>query len=132
MFQLTICTRDDRPLRSFDLSRLGQAGGAGRAGTGGCMGRLLIGRADDCDVRIRSAAISRHHCSVEIDEDNDWVIRDLGSTLGTVVEGVKISEAAVVAGLRVEIGPAVLIFKSTRPEEPARAETRSQSQRNKV
>lgn len=110
MYELTICTIDDRPLRRFDLSRIGQAGGAGKAGTGGRGGRVMIGRAEDCDVRIKSSSVSRHHCSIEVDEDDDWFIRDLGSTHGTVVEGVKISEAAVIPGLRVVIGPAVLVF----------------------
>ncbi|MCC6322755.1 MAG: FHA domain-containing protein [Phycisphaerales bacterium] len=110
MYELVITTRDGTPLRRFDLSRLGTTGHATRAGTGLGTGRLLIGRAADCDIRIRAASISRHHCAVEVDEDSDWVIRDLGSTLGTMVEGVKISEAAVEPGLTVQIGPAVLRF----------------------
>jgi hypothetical protein len=112
VYEVAVCTVQGTPLRRFDLSRLGQAGGAGRAGTGGKGGRLLIGRAEDCDIRIKSGGVSRHHCAIVVDEDDDWVIRDLGSTHGTVVEGVKISEAAIVAGLRVEIGPAVLVFGS--------------------
>jgi pSer/pThr/pTyr-binding forkhead associated (FHA) protein len=73
---------------------------------------VLIGRADDCEIRIKSASISRHHCAIEID-DKDWVIRDLGSTHGTLVDGVQISEAAVVPGLKVVIGPAVLLFEAS-------------------
>lgn len=108
MFDLVVCTRDGMPLKRFDLSRLkpgGQESGDQR------VARVLIGRAEDCDIRIRCSSISRHHCAVEVDQDADWVIRDLGSTHGTVVEGVKISEAAVNAGLTVEIGPAVLRFE---------------------
>lgn len=111
MYELSVCTTSGQVLRRFDLSRIGQAGAKGRTGTGGIVARVLIGRADDCDIRIKCSSVSRHHCSVEMDEDDDWVIRDLGSTHGTVVEGVKISEAAIVAGLTVEIGPAVLRFE---------------------
>lgn len=108
MFDLVVCTRDGLPLKRFDLSRL-ETGG--REGIAQGVARVLIGRAEDCDIRIRCSSISRHHCAVEVDQDADWVIRDLGSTHGTVVEGVKISEAAVSAGLTVEIGPAVLRFE---------------------
>jgi pSer/pThr/pTyr-binding forkhead associated (FHA) protein len=101
MFEVTVCTTDGKALRRFDLSRLRGEGA-----------RVLIGRADDCEIRIKSPGISRHHCAVEID-DQDWVIRDLGSTHGTRVDGVQISEAAIVAGLKVDIGPAVLMFEST-------------------
>lgn len=99
MFELAVCTSTGKELRRFDLSRLCATGG-----------RIVIGRAEDCDVRIKCASVSRHHCAVELDE-GDWLVRDLGSTHGTVVDGVQISEAAVVAGLKVIIGPAVLRFE---------------------
>lgn len=74
--------------------------------------RVLIGRADDCDLRIRHASISRHHCALAVDEDGDWILRDLGSTLGTIVGGERIVEAAVHDGLVVRLGPAVLRFEA--------------------
>lgn len=100
MFEVTVCSATGETLRRFDLSRLAAAGG-----------RAVIGRAEDCDIRIKSGGVSRHHCAVELDE-GDWVIRDLGSTHGTLVEGVSIAEAAIVSGLEVVIGPAVLKFAS--------------------
>lgn len=110
MFELTVCTTEGKPLKRFDLSRLIDAA-EGAAATGGVGSRVVVGRAEDCDIRIKSSSISRHHCAIELDED-DWVIRDLGSTHGTLVEGVQISEAAIVPGLEVVIGPAVLKFES--------------------
>jgi pSer/pThr/pTyr-binding forkhead associated (FHA) protein len=101
MFEVTVCTTDGKALRRFDLSRL-RAEGA----------RIVIGRSEDCEIRIKSPSISRHHCAIELD-DQDWIIRDLGSTRGTTVEGVQISEAAIVPGLKVVIGPAVLLFESS-------------------
>lgn len=100
MFEVTICSTDGKALRRFDLSRLRSDGA-----------RLIVGRAEDCDIRIKSSSVSRHHCAIEID-DGDWVVRDLGSTLGTSVDGVQIAEAAIVPGLKVVIGPAVLMFES--------------------
>ncbi len=74
--------------------------------------RLLIGRAEDCDLRIRHASVSRHHCAIARDEDGDWVLLDLGSTMGTLVDGVRVSQVPVRHGLLARIGPAVLRFEA--------------------
>ena len=101
MYEMTICNADGEALRKFDLSRLVNTGK-----------RLLIGRADDCDVRIRSNAVSRHHCEIEAVDADEWIIRDLGSTFGVMVDGEKVKEAEIEAGMEVEIGPARLRFES--------------------
>src|SRR4051812_9535572 len=46
-------------------------------------GRLLIGRADDCDVRIADAAVSRRHAIVHAGPPLQ--IEDLGGANGTLV-----------------------------------------------
>lgn len=99
MFRVRVQSERGTELGSFDLP-------ASRAASA----RLLIGRAEDCDLRIRHASISRHHCSIERDEDGDWVLRDLGSSLGTIIDDARVSEAAVHHGLVARIGPAVLTF----------------------
>lgn len=101
MFRVKVQSDRGTDLGSFDLPDVQPA-----------RPRLLIGRAEDCDLRIRHAAISRHHCCIERDEDGDWVLRDLGSTLGTVVDDARVSEAAVHDGLVAKIGPAVLRFQT--------------------
>src|SRR6478672_2078378 len=53
---------------------------------------LTIGTADDVDVRIDDISISRRHCIVEPREDQ-VVVRDLGSTNGTQVNGVRVASA---------------------------------------
>ncbi|MBI2477325.1 MAG: FHA domain-containing protein [Planctomycetia bacterium] len=46
--------------------------------------RFLIGRGDDCHMRPKSEAISRNHCAILINDDEDEVIiRDLNSRNGT-------------------------------------------------
>lgn len=100
MFELVICTTDGKPLKRFDLAPAEAA-----------HKRIVIGRAEDCDIRIASNAISRHHCAIEPDDD-DWIIRDLGSTHGIETEGVKIEQTAVKHGLEVRVGPAVLKFSN--------------------
>lgn len=52
--------------------------------------RCLIGRAEDCDLRIPGDAghldVSRYHCELEVDPPSIWV-RDVGSLNGTFVNG---------------------------------------------
>ncbi|MDB4970131.1 MAG: Response regulator of zinc sigma-54-dependent two-component system [Myxococcales bacterium] len=50
---------------------------------------LTIGTAEDVDVRIDDPSISRRHCVVE-PRDEQVVVRDLGSTNGTQVNGVRV------------------------------------------
>jgi predicted component of type VI protein secretion system len=58
--------------------------------------KLLIGRADDCDVRPLSDEVSRRHCAVHVGPAEVWV-EDLGSRNGTFVNGVRIAEKTRVA-----------------------------------
>ncbi|MFM8634534.1 MAG: FHA domain-containing protein [Planctomycetia bacterium] len=53
--------------------------------------QLLVGRAEECDVRPLSDEVSRRHCAVRIEPDVVWV-EDLGSRNGTLVNGTKITE----------------------------------------
>jgi len=50
------------------------------------VGRFLIGREEDCQLRPNSEMVSRHHCVFSNDEYTVRV-RDLGSTNGTFVNG---------------------------------------------
>jgi FHA domain len=53
------------------------------------LGKLLIGRAKDCHLRLDSQSVSQHHCVLLLDEYT-LRIRDLGSHNGTVVNGRRI------------------------------------------
>ena len=46
----------------------------------------MIGRGEDCDLRLQNRFVSRHHCELIVD-DRDQVlrVRDLGSQNGTFV-----------------------------------------------
>lgn len=52
--------------------------------------KFLIGRADDCNLRPHSDAISRRHCVI-IKTDKVVGVRDLKSRNGTIVNGDKIT-----------------------------------------
>ena len=53
---------------------------------------LIVGRADICDVSIKDGKMSRQHFSLE-DRNGAIFIRDLQTTNGTLVNGVKLSGA---------------------------------------
>lgn len=65
---------------------------------------LLIGRAEQCDVRPLSEEVSRRHCQVTVGPAEVWV-EDLGSRNGTHVNGQRITERTkVVDGDMIRVG----------------------------
>jgi pSer/pThr/pTyr-binding forkhead associated (FHA) protein len=50
---------------------------------------VLIGRHPACDARIDSLRVSRHHC-ILAQEDGELTVRDLGSTNGIRINGMRI------------------------------------------
>jgi len=70
----------------------------------------VIGRSAECEVRVPSVAASRRHAAV-VRRGDDVLLRDLGSTNGTLVNGVKIvSERTLEAGDRIEVGGVIVTF----------------------
>ena len=54
----------------------------------------VVGRKEDCDLRLDHKSISKFHCVI-VKMENTLLIRDLGSTNGTVVNGKKIRRATL-------------------------------------
>ncbi len=65
------------------------------------------------DVVIEDHTVSRKHFEIEITDDGP-MIRDLGSTNGTDVEGCRIKEAFLHPGARIGAGEVVLVFQPLR------------------
>ena len=55
-------------------------------------GLTLVGRDSSCDVQVAEGFVSKMHC-VLARLDGRLVVRDLGSTNGTQVNGVRVSRA---------------------------------------
>jgi predicted component of type VI protein secretion system len=64
---------------------------------------LLVGRHPECDIQIDSRKISRRHCCIA--QVSDYlVVRDLGSTNGVRINGIRMTESRLSAGDELTIG----------------------------
>jgi predicted component of type VI protein secretion system len=64
---------------------------------------LLLGRHQECDIQLASRKISRRHCCLA--QVNDYlVVRDLCSTNGVRINGVRVTEGALREGDELTIG----------------------------
>jgi pSer/pThr/pTyr-binding forkhead associated (FHA) protein len=52
--------------------------------------KLLVGRRESCDIILRFANVSAHHCQLYVSAGY-WYVRDENSRNGTKVNGVRIS-----------------------------------------
>lgn len=76
-------------------------------------GEFVFGRGPECHVRPNSELVSRQHCLLAV-SPIIALIRDLGSTNGTLVNGHRVRGAQVLQeGDQLQIGPLVLQVKFT-------------------
>jgi predicted component of type VI protein secretion system len=78
----------DGAMRSFPLSR----------------NVTVIGRREDCDLRIPLTEVSRKHCRL-VKEGETVRVEDLGSSNGTYHNGARIQEAVMQPGDVIQVGP---------------------------
>lgn len=78
---------------------------------------VIVGRADDAGLTVKHPTVSRKHCEL-FERDGLAMVSDLGSTNGTLVDGVQINEAMLRPGERLTIGP--LTFEVVYDLAPAR------------
>lgn len=58
---------------------------------------VVVGRANECDITLAAAHLSRRHASLQV-RDGLLYVKDLGSSNGTFLNGKKVSEARVKRG----------------------------------
>jgi pSer/pThr/pTyr-binding forkhead associated (FHA) protein len=77
-------------------------------------GEFIIGRGQECHLRPIYDSVSRQHCLLKVTR-NGAVIRDLGSTNGTLVNGLRLTgERNLLDGDRLQLGP--LVFEAKLEE----------------
>ncbi len=70
---------------------------------GGVQRELLVGRAGGCDVVLSDPSVSRWHARLHF-RDGRWVLQDLDSTNGTIVNGVRVGRCELRPGDRLIFG----------------------------
>lgn len=80
--------------------------------------KLLIGRRDSCDIALRFPNVSSRHCELEM-QDGYWLVRDLGSSNGTKVNGVRVRAKWILPGDEVAVAKhRFKIDYDVRPDAP--------------
>jgi DNA-binding NtrC family response regulator len=71
---------------------------------------VTIGTQPSCDLALTDPHISRLHCRIDV-EGQEYVVRDLGSTNGTRIGGVRIREASLDDGALLDLGTTKVKFR---------------------
>jgi pSer/pThr/pTyr-binding forkhead associated (FHA) protein len=87
-------------------------------------GKTIIGRSEECDLRIPLPEISRKHSMVIVSQDT-VTVRDLGSANGTYVNNKRVNEQELDPGDHLVIGPVVFTVRlDGKPKEIKPVQTR--------
>jgi serine/threonine protein kinase len=70
----------------------------------------VVGRSSECDLIVRSSAVSKRHCQILLEEDQVWV-EDLDSSNGTLVNGNRIRRRQLTDGDKLEISGHVFVVR---------------------
>ncbi|MFT4211139.1 MAG: DUF3662 and FHA domain-containing protein [Microbacterium sp.] len=118
---LSIRFAGDEKLSTGQLRVQSQSSGGGRVSWQGVVeiagkrhplhaARTVIGRGSDADITIPDAGTSRKHVEILWDGERAMV-RDLGSTNGTKLNGQKVSQAPLPPDATVTIGRTDIVFR---------------------
>jgi len=77
--------------------------------------RITIGRRESCDVCLRFPNISGQHVEL-VFEDDCWRVRDLGSTNGIKINGVRVQEKTLRPGDEISIANRKFTIDYNLPE----------------
>src|SRR4051794_16949246 len=94
MQAVLVMFRSDGERRSFSMAR----------------DMTVIGRREDCDLRIPLGEVSRKHCRILRDGDS-LKLEDLGSSNGTFLNGQRVQEALLSPGDTIQVGPVVFVLQ---------------------
>ncbi len=73
-------------------------------------GSTVLGSGSACDITISGIKVAERHAEITLAEDGH-VIRDLESSVGTLINGVEITEWKLADGDSIQLGEVVLIYK---------------------
>lgn len=82
---------------------------------------MVLGRHPHCDVRLHSTRVSRHHCCLS-ELGGELLVRDLGSTNGTRINGHRVSAGRLRPGDELCVADVRFRVERDRPPEATRSE----------
>lgn len=80
--------------------------------------KTLIGRETRCQVRIALPTVADRHCEIVLD-NGELVLSDLGSELGTFVNGTPVRKAVIGPADEVTVGPVTFHLRHEQPADAA-------------
>jgi pSer/pThr/pTyr-binding forkhead associated (FHA) protein len=78
---------------------------------------LVVGRGDDCDIRIDGDSVSKHHARIVRNEDG-WVVEELDSANGVFVNDIPVRRAVLREADFLRIGEVIFKFAGGPFERP--------------
>ena len=73
-------------------------------------GDVVLGRAIDATIVLEDAEVSRSHVRITRNTMGAYVLEDLNSRNGTLINGVPVQKQLLVFGDKIQVGPRVLIL----------------------
>ena len=90
----------------------------------------ILGRGHSADVRLNYPSVSRQHAALCRNEGDEWMLYDLNSKGGVLLNGEKIENSAVVQlGDTIELGGVPLLFLPQTTAEREELEEKRRSER---
>ncbi|MDR2728325.1 MAG: FHA domain-containing protein [Chitinispirillales bacterium] len=94
---------------------------------------IFIGRLPENTIPISNMGVSRRHVKIEQDTDYTYMLSDLNSLNGTLINGEKIKKKTLCHGDKIAIGKYIIIYEECGEDEPdtqsAGAALREESER---
>ena len=82
---------------------------------------FVVGRDEDCAVRVADRIVSRHHLAI-FPEEGRWWVRDLQSSNGTLINGQAIDKLPLASTTTLELGPQGPRLRVIAPTPPPTTE----------
>ena len=73
----------------------------------------VIGRSEECDIQLGAQNVSRRHAAVLFRQE-EYLIEDLGSTNGVLVNGIKVVKCVLRNNDQIDIGGVKLVFNEDK------------------
>src|SRR5437870_66569 len=81
---------------------------------------IIVGRISECTLQIEDASVSSRHAQLTLGEGGDYILRDLGSTNGTELNGKEIApetDHKLQDGDKIRFGKIDASYKSENPAD---------------